>query len=86
MRRSKHSRAQLEDREREAAIQGLASGPRPLLKRDRADCGLPSAPFEAYFLRRFGSLVDALKAYRADKPARRPPPESQRMTTEDLLR
>jgi len=86
MRRSKHSRAQLEDREREAAIRGLASGPGPLLKRDRGDCGLPSAPFEAYFLRRFVSLVDALKAYRADRPARKPPLESQRMTTEDLLR
>lgn len=85
MRRSKHSRVQLENQERETAIQCLASGPGPLRRRDRGDLGLPSAPFEAFFLRRFVSLVDALKAYRADRPARKAPPEFQRMTTEDLL-
>ncbi len=49
------------------------------------DLRLPSAPFEAYFLRRYESLVDALKEYRADKPIEKLPPELRGVNAAALL-
>jgi hypothetical protein len=84
-RHSKYSRAQREETEREIAIRALAAEPEARWRREREETRLPASPFEAYYVRRFASLRDALKAYRADKPMETLPSHMRGKTTSTVL-
>jgi len=84
-RHSKNSRAQREETEREIAIRALAAEPEARRRPEREELRLPAKPFEAYYLRRFASLRDALKAYRADKPMEELPSKMRGKTTSTVV-